>query len=327
MENRRLGRSNLEVSPLGMGCWAIGGPWQFLDIQGGWGEVDDFESIRAVQLAFDSGINFFDTAATYGTGHSESILGQSLADKRDEVIIATKFGFNVDEAARKVTYHAKTEDVITNLRAECEASLRRLNMDYIDLYQLHVWDYPLELAPQVRDTLEDLVHEGKIRYYGWSTDSVESARIFAEGEHCIAIQHDLNVVLDAPETLALCEQLNLASINRTPLARGALTGKYTRDTVFAKNDVRNDPWARDNILLPAFENLEAIRDILTSGGRTLAQGALAWIWARSNIAIPIPGMRTEAQVKDNAAAMDFGPLTTDQMRQIDELLERPTIPV
>ncbi|MBZ0295426.1 MAG: aldo/keto reductase [Anaerolineae bacterium] len=325
MENRRLGRSGLEVSPLGMGCWAIGGLWQFLDIQAGWGEVDDSESIRAIQYALDSGITFFDTAANYGTGHSERILGQALAGRRDKAVVATKFGFVVDEVGKKVTHHITPEAVITSVRAECEASLRRLNTDHIDLYQLHVWDYSLELAAELRELLENLVREGKIGYYGWSTDSVEAARVFSKGEHCVAIQHDLNVVLDAPEMITLCEQLDLASVNRTPLARGALTGKYTRDTAFAANDVRTDPWARDHILIPAFDRLDALRDILTSKGRTLAQGALAWVWARSSCTVPIPGMRTVAQVKDNAGAIQFGPLTADQMRQVDELLQRPVV--
>jgi aryl-alcohol dehydrogenase-like predicted oxidoreductase len=306
-----------------MGCWAIGGVFQYNNIQAGWGEVDDSESLRTIQQARESGITFFDTAAAYGAGHSERILGRAVAGWRHEAIIATKFGFSVDEAAKYVGYYPTPDQVIANVRAECENSLRNLGTDYIDLYQLHVNDYPLDLAVTLRETLEDLVREGKIRYYGWSTDSVEAARVFAEGEHCIAIQHDLNVVLDAPEMIALCEQMNLASINRTPLARGALTGKYTRDTVFAANDVRTDPWARDNILSPAFEHLDDLRDILTSGGRTLAQGALAWIWARSSSTVPIPGIRTTAQLHENAGALKFGPLTNEQMRQISDLLGRP----
>lgn len=322
MEKRTLGRSGLEVSPLGMGCWAIGGVWRFLDIPGGWGEVDDAESIRTVRAALDSGITLFDTAATYGAGHSEVILGKALGKRRDEVVVATKFGFDVNVETKHVTRYATDDEVLTNLRRDCEDSLRRLGMDWIDFYQLHVWDYPLEMAGELRDALEDLVRAGKIRYYGWSTDSVENARLFAEGEHCVGIQHDLNVVLDAPEMLALCEELNLASVNRTPLARGALTGKYSASTVFAENDVRTDPWAQENILAPAFEHLEALREVLTSSGRTLAQGALAWIWARSGMTLPIPGIRTEAQLQDNAGAMAFGPLTAEQMRQIDELLGR-----
>ncbi len=321
MNKRVLGRSNIEVSPLGMGCWAIGGVWQFLDIQAGWGEVEDAESIRTVQHALENGINFFDTAANYGTGRSEHILGQALAGRRDEVVIATKFGFNVNEAARHVTRYTTEADHVRYLRAECEASLRRLNIDCIDLYQFHVWDYPLEAAASLRDMLETLVQEGKIRFYGWSTDSVEAARVFAEGEHCVAIQHDLNVVRDAPEMLALCEQLNLASVNRTPLARGALSGKYNHSTIFPENDVRRDPWSHETFFVPALDRLDDLRDILTSGGRTLVQGALAWIWARSEQTIPIPGIRTVAQAEENARAMHFGPLTAEQMMQINALLQ------
>jgi len=320
MDKRVLGRSGIPVSPLGMGCWAIGGVWQFIDIQAGWGEVDDNESIRAVQHAFDSGINFFDTAATYGTGHSEHIVGKALGHLRDQVVIATKFGFNVDEKAKLAVRYKDADEVIQHLRADCEASLRRLNMDTIDLFQLHVWDYPIESAVALRDALETLVQEGKIRWYGWSTDSVESARVFAEGEHCAAIQHDLNVVKDAAEMLTLCKQLNMASVNRSPLARGALTGKYNKDTVFAANDVRNDPWSHETFFVPVLNHLEALRDILTSEGRSLTQGALAWIWGRSEVAIPIPGIRTVAQVSENAGAMEFGPLKPEQMQQIDELL-------
>jgi aryl-alcohol dehydrogenase-like predicted oxidoreductase len=317
---RKLGKSNIEVSALGLGCWAIGGIWQFLDIQAGWGAVDDSESIRAIQRALDMGVNFFDTAANYGTGHSERLLGQALAGKRDQAVIATKFGFNVNEAGKHVTHYDGGH--AGHVQAECEASLRRLNTDVIDLYQLHVWDYPVEQVGEMLDVLEKLVSAGKIRYYGWSTDSVEGARAFAQGEHCVAIQHDLNVINDAPEMLALCKELNLASVNRSPLARGALTGKYAKNTEFPQNDVRNDDWSMGKFFTPTLEHLDAIRDILTSEGRSLAQGALAWIWGRSEQTIPIPGFKTVAQVEDNAGAMRFGPLTADQIKEIDGLLGR-----
>lgn len=323
MNKRTLGRSGIEVSPLGMGCWAIGGIWQFLDIQAGWGATDDAESILALQHAFDKGITFFDTAANYGTGHSESLVGQAFAGKRDKVVIATKFGFNVNASAKHVTRYDHVEDVVKHVRAECEASLQRLGTDYIDLYQLHVWDYPLEPVPALLNELEALVREGKIRSYGWSTDSVEAAKRFAKGEHCVAIQHDLNVVKDAPDMLALCQQLNLASVNRSPLARGALSGKYTKDTTFGATDVRNDQWSMETFFVPTFARLDALREVLTSNGRTLVQGALAWIWARSEKTVPIPGIRTVAQAEENAGAMQFGPLSADQMRQIDELLRQP----
>ena len=317
---RTLGRSGLQVSAMGLGCWAISGPWTWLDGPGGWGDIDDNESIRAIHAALDLGINFFDTAANYGTGHSERVLARALEGKREKAIIATKFGFHVDEAAKRVTF--RQDDHLLHVRDECEASLRRLNTDVIDLYQLHVWDYPLEKVPAMVELLESLVSEGKICYYGWSTDSVEGARLFAEGKHCVAIQHDLNVVLDAPEMLKLCEELDLASVNRSALARGALSGKYTRDAVFPQNDVRNDSWSRDHFFAPTLSQLDAIREILTSNGRTLVQGALAWIWARSEKTIPIPGFKTVAQVEENANAMELGPLTSGQMREIDSLLGR-----
>jgi len=322
MENRTLGRSGIEVSPLGMGCWAIGGPWQWLDGPGGWGEVDDDESVRAVHAALANGVTFFDTAANYGAGHSEDVLGRALAGRRDKAVIATKFGFHVDEAAARVSFHADPRAVVRDLRADCERSLRHLGTDRIDLYQLHVWDYPRDLAVEVREALEDLVREGKIRAYGWSTDDADAARVFADGEHCAAVQHDLNVVRDAPEVLALCAEADLASINRSPLARGALTGKYEAGTVFAQDDVRADAWSRDTFFAPTFAALESVRDILTSGGRSLAQGSLAWIWARSPRTVPIPGIRTVAQAEENAGAMAFGPLSAEQLAQIDVLLGR-----
>src|SRR5512138_1297826 len=207
MFKRRLGRSGLEVSAMGLGCWAIGGPWDWLEADGstnpvGWGQVDDAESIRAIHYALEAGINFFDTAANYGCGHSERVLARALAGKRAQVVLATKFGFDVNETEKQVT--PRQDDHLLYVRAECEASLRRLNTDVIDLYQLHVWDYPIEKVPAMIELLESLVRDGKIRYYGWSTDSVEGARLFAHGRHCTSIQHDLNVILDTPGMIALC---------------------------------------------------------------------------------------------------------------------------
>jgi len=327
MEPRRLGRSNLTVSALGFGCWAIGGPWTISGPRtmngnaAGWGIVDDNESERAIRSALERGIDFFDTAANYGAGHSERVLGRALAGKRDQVVIATKFGFIVNEETKTVV--SDEDAVLRNLRQDCENSLRRLNTDHIDLYQLHVGAYPAAKAGFVRDLLEELVQEEKIRYYGWSTDIPESARAFAEGEHCVSIQHDLNVVQDAPEMLRLCEEFGLASINRTPLGRGFLTGKYNANSKFPENDNRSRQWFQEqsHTLLAG---LEAVREILASDGRTLAQGALAWIWARSKNTIPIPGIRTIAQVEDNAGALAFGPLDAKQMQCIEEFLGRQT---
>lgn len=316
---RHLGRSGIEVSAMGLGCWAIGGPWTFVDHAAGWGQVDDDESIRAIHCALDLGIKFFDTAANYGCGHSERILGKAIAGRRDKVVLATKFGYAVDEEKRIVTL---SDDVAGQIRQDCEASLRRLNTDYIDLYQFHVGDYDPAQAAKVRDRLEELVVEGKIRWYGWSTDNPEGARVFAQGRHCTAIQHILNVARDAPEILAICDEFDQASVNRTPLGGGVLLGKFTPDTTFPEDDVRHawnlrEGWGADRL-----RQIDAAREILTSNGRTLAQAALAWIWARSDRTIPIPGFKTVAQVKENVKATEFGPFTSEQAKQIDALFGR-----
>ena len=319
MERRLLGKSNLMVSALGMGCWAIGGPWTINGNPAGWGLVDDTESIRAIQRAMDLGINLFDTAANYGAGHSERVLGQAIAGKRDKVILATKFGYIVNEDQKTVV--SDDAVVVQNIRQDCENSLRRLGVDYIDLYQFHVNGFPPAEAALVRDALEELVSAGKIRCYGWSTDNPEGARIFAQGKHCAVVQHDLNVIQDTPEMLRVCDEYDLASVNRTPLGRGFLTGKYAADSKFAENDNRSRPGFQKSATA-YLDGLTAVREILASDGRSLAQGALAWIWGRSPRTIPIPGIRTIAQAEDNAGALAFGPVTADQMQQIERLLKR-----
>jgi aryl-alcohol dehydrogenase-like predicted oxidoreductase len=325
MMQRPLGSSGVQVSAIGMGCWAIGGPWLMRGNQAGWGDADDDESIRAIHRALELGVTFFDTAANYGSGHSERVLGRALAGRREQVVLATKFGYRVDEENKRVDFYdddPNSDQVVSRLRQDCAASLQRLGTDYIDLYQFHINNYSPAKAPAVRDALEELVAEGKIRFYGWSTDYPEGARVFAEGKHCVAIQHDLNVIMDAPKMLAVCEEFGLASINRSPLVRGAITGKYTADSKFQPNDLRHRDYFRQQWLGPTLEKLDALREILTSDGRTLAQGALAWIWARSARTIPIPGIRNVAQATENANAMHFGALSDDQMRQIEQLLGR-----
>ena len=323
---RILGRSGIVVSALGMGCWAIGGPFWSGDTPQGWGQVDDAESARAIQAALDHGINFFDTANVYGAGHSERVLGRALAGRRAQAVIATKFNAVFDETTRQVTGSDTTP---AGIRQACEASLRRLNTDYIDLYQFHANGFPAAEAGPVRDTLEALVKDGKIRAYGWSTDFPDRAEFFAQGPACTAIQLQLNVLDDNPAVIAVCERHNLAAINRGPLAMGLLTGKYTAASQPSADDVRGEKspewmkyFSHGRPSPQWLARRDAVRDILSSGGRTLAQGALAWLWARSPRTVPIPGFRTVQQVEENAGAMAFGPLAPAQMQAIDRLLER-----
>ena len=323
---RKLGRSGIEISALGMGCWAIGGPFWAGETAQGWGEVDDDESIRAIHRAMELGVTFFDTANVYGAGHSERVLARAFASRRTKVVIATKFNAVFDESTRQVT---GADSSPKGIRKACEDSLRRLETDYIDLYQFHDNGFPPEKAQPVRDTLEELVKEGKIRAYGWSTDFPKSAEFFAQGEKCTSIQLQLNVFESNPEVLAICEKYDLAAINRGPLAMGLLTGKYTAETKPSADDVRgvkSPEWMKyfkNGQPNPEFlKQRDAVRDILTSEGRTLAQGALAWLWARSPKTIPIPGFRTVTQVEENCRAMEFGSLNAAQMHEIDAILGR-----
>ncbi len=190
------------------------------------GEVDDQESIRAIHAGLDAGINFFDTAANYGTGHSEKILGKALAGKRDQVVIATKFGHIINEET-KIMY-GDDDQILANVRQDCENSLRRLNTDYIDIYQLHAAQYDPEKAVLLMEALEELVTEGKIRWYGWSTDTVDRAEVFAKGEHCTSVQFALNVAHDNPEMRQLCADTNWPGSTKARSAAASSPGGLTK---------------------------------------------------------------------------------------------------
>ncbi len=310
MLTRKLGRSGITVSALGLGCWAIGGPFWRGDQPVGWGEVDDTQSLAALARAVELGVTFFDTSDVYGCGHSERLLGQALQGKRDQVILATKFGNIFDEQTRKITGASGEPDFI---RRACEASLRRLHTDYIDLYQFHIGDYDIAKAGAVLETLEQLVTEGKIRTYGWSTDDPERAAFFARGDHCSAIQQRFNLFEGNTAVLELCETHNLASINRGPLAMGLLTGKFSHDSTLPANDVRHGWDLQQGEQANRIGRLDELRATLTSDGRSLAQAALGWLWARSSVTVPIPGFKTIAQVEENIGALAYGPLSSEQM--------------
>ena len=319
---RTLGKSGIQVAPMGMGCWAIGGPMTMQGMNLGWGKVDDAESKRALQKAHELGINFFDTADAYGMGHSEELIGDVLSKHRDELVIATKFGFVFNE--KEITGFDGSPDYIGKA---IDASLKRLKTDYIDLYQFHMADFDQEEAVKTRDALEGLVDAGKIKGYAWSTDKLENVELFAEGPNCIAVQQELNVFLGNQEIIDLCERQDLASLNRGPLAMGILTGKFNENSLLPEDDCRymvdqqGDPYYlffRDGKPVPELlEKLDAIKEILQSDGRTLAQGALAWIWAKSDKTIPIPGFKTVKQVEENVGAIEHGPLNNAQMDEIE----------
>jgi aryl-alcohol dehydrogenase-like predicted oxidoreductase len=328
MLKRTLGKSKLEVSALGMGCWAIGGPWDWTQpgqdpFPVGWGDTDDNESIRALHAASDLGVNFFDTAANYGAGHSEVLLGQAFKGKRNKVVIATKFGHIVNE--EKKTVYSAPNQILKNVRTDVENSLRRLQTDHIDIYQLHEGRYDAQLALELQVILEELVAAGKVRWYGWSTDVVDNARTFASGQnsaHCTSIQFQLNALADKPNMREVCAEFGLAGINKDPLHKGFLTGKFNASTTFPANDNRSDWDFSKSELQTKLKIVDAIRDILTSNGRTMAQGSLAYIWALDERMVPIPGFKSVKQVQENAGALEFGPLTAAQVKEIQTIVQK-----
>jgi len=312
---------------LGMGCWAIGGPFYAGDVPLGWGEVDDSESIAALHRALDLGIRFFDTASNYGAGHSEEVLGRAL-EGRDDVVIATKFGFATDPATKQATGAFADE---TFIRASVETSLKRLKRERLDLLQFHLNDFDPEQSDAVFDVLERLRAEGKIDAFGWSTDFSDRAARHAKRDGFVAIQHNMNVLSPATELLGVIEKHGLISIDRGPLAMGLLSGKFSPDKTIGEKDVRGAAldwmvYFKDGRVAPEFARmLDAVRELLRTDRRTLSQGALAWLWTKSERTLPIPGFRTVAQVQENAGALDKGPLPKAVADEIDVVLRSMSV--
>jgi aryl-alcohol dehydrogenase-like predicted oxidoreductase len=207
------------------------------------------------------------------------------------------------------------------VRKACDASLRRLGTDHIDLYFFHWKEYSPGLAADLVPVLEELVDENKIRYYGWSTPYVEQASVFTQGEHCTSMQCNYNIFERNPGMLAHCRENDLGTVARGPLAMGILTGKYSKDSRMPENDVRSSWNLKEGRIAQQLEMLEATRDILTRDGRTLPQAALGWLWALSPQVVPIPGFKTVKQMEENFSALEYGPLSQRQMQEIERVLK------
>jgi aryl-alcohol dehydrogenase-like predicted oxidoreductase len=300
-----------------MGCWGIGGYFYLPDGRvTGYGEIPNEQGIKTIETAIESGINFFDTADVYGVGNSERLLGSVIPEYRDDLVIATKFGTVFDIDQRKITGSNASSEYI---RTALNNSLDRLQTDYIDLYQLHINGYNLDKASQVRDTLEDLVGEGLIRSYGWSTDSVDRARIFIEGEHCTSIQYLYNIINRNDRMLELTKEAHVASILKGPLGYGLLTGKYRDDSTLPETHMWHGEDFSSGKIKIIRTKLEELKELLTEDGRTLSQAAISWLWANDPTMVPIPGAKSPQQIRENAATLDFGPLPQQKMSEIEHL--------
>lgn len=313
MNYRKLGKTGLQVSEIGMGCWAIGGA---VDVQGepaGWGTTDDATSLRALHVALDHGINFFDTADSYGCGHSEELLGKAFAGNRDDVIIATKGGNRVipDEGWRKDFSPEWISRAI-------DASLGRLRTDYIDVYQIHSpaadWTYTDELVA----VLDRACEAGKLRCYGVSVANVpQGLDILSGGKRCDVFQVVHNILQRKAEERLFPASLEagVGIITRVPLQSGFLTGKFSADTVFPPNDHRsrrNPP----EVVKDKVAKVEKLRPLAEARGTSLVRLALLYCLSPQAVSVVIPGAKTPEQIRDNAAASDEMPLTEEEISQI-----------
>jgi aryl-alcohol dehydrogenase-like predicted oxidoreductase len=314
MQTRKLGFSDLNLTTVGLGTWAIGGPWRW-----GWGPQDDTESIAAIQRALDLGINWIDTAPAYGLGHSEKIVGKAIAGRRDEVIIATKCGIRWNESTG-VPYNSLAAK---SVRYEAENSLRRLGVDVIDLYQIH-WPNPDAEIEEAWETIAELVREGKVRYGGVSNFSVSQLERVQPIHPVASLQPPYSMLRRdvEGELLPFCAANDIGVVVYSPMQAGLLTGKFTKARL---DGLPDGDWRRGNTfftepqLSANLELVEKLRPIAGRNGRPLAQLAIAWVLRRPELTSAIVGARRASQIKETAPAGDWT-LPAEDAAEINALL-------
>ena len=300
MKYRILGKTGLEVSTVGVGCWQMGG----LVGDSGWTGTTDEESIATIHRAEDLGVNLLDTAEGYGQGHSEEVIGRALKDRRDRYLIATK--------VRPVTDDSDEGKARQRIREACDGSLQRLQTDHIDVYQLHAVPHEKTMSV-VMDTLADLKREGKIRWFGISTNDTEAIRkLLALGE-LATIQVGFNLLnRSGEEALRLAASENLGSLIRVPLASGALSGRYfnTRPELDTQ-DRRRERFTSDQAVA-TFQRLEELLFLTEGNRRTMVQAALRFILDTEGVISVIPGAKSRPQLEENAGAAEVPSLTPEE---------------
>ncbi|MDW3223945.1 MAG: aldo/keto reductase [Paracoccaceae bacterium] len=313
-----------EILPLGMGCWPIGGAMFSGDASLGYTNTNDAESIRTIHAALDHGITLFDTAAAYGAGHADRLLARALKTRPDAKIVS-KIGIAIDEESKQLTFGDTTPDRILPAIDQC---LVRLDRGCIDMMLLHDNALPVPQAELVFDEMEKARQLGKIKAFGWSTDFSESAKKVAQRPGFGAVEHAMNVFVDVPQIQQVVKETGAIALIRSPLAMGLLSGKYGPGTAIPSDDIRAGSnlviqYFKDGQANPEFlEKLDAVRALLTTGGRSLVQGSIGWLWAKGQTNLPIPGARSVEQIEGIAGALEFGALPDDIMAQIDSLIPR-----
>lgn len=316
MKYRNFGRTGWQVSEISFGAWALGADW---------GYVSDEDALDALHAALDEGINFIDTADVYGDGRSERLIAQVLKERPEQVYVATKAG-------RRLNPHVASGYNAENLTAFVERSLVNLDVETLDLVQLHCPPTDVYYMPETFAVLDDLVQAGKIQYYGVSVEKVEEAIKAMEFPNVQSVQIIFNIFRQRPAELFfdLARQKQVGILARVPLASGLLTGKMTAQTVFTEDDHRN--YNRHGEAFDVGETfsgvdyavgLQAVEELrpLVPEGSTMAQFALRWILMFDAVSCAIPGAKNRRQAIDNATAADLPPLSNETMAQIKAIYD------
>ena len=318
MQTKQLGNTNLHLTRVGLGTWAIGGGnWKF-----SWGPQDDGDSIRAIHRALDLGINWIDTAPAYGLGHCEEIVGQALAERAQRPIVATKCGRCWDDQ-RQLFPRIKRESVL----AEAEASLRRLRVDTIDLYQIH-WPQPEEDIEEAWEAVSSLVSSGKVRYAGVSNFNRPQLQRIQPIAPVASLQPPYSMLVRGIEAdvLPYCGANRIGVIVYSPMQKGLLTGKVTRqwvDNLASDDHRRNDPQFQEPKLSRNLALVEQLKTIAARSRKTVAQLAIAWTLRLSEVTSAIVGARRPDQVDELVGAGDWQ-LSERDAQEVEQVLRMST---
>jgi len=318
MRYRRLGGTDVEVSEVGFGVWTVSTGW--------WGEVDDERSVRLLRRAYEEGINYFDTADTYGSGKGETLLNEAFGYMRDEVVISTKIGYDFYNYTKRRGQQERPQDWSEEfIRFALEQSLKRLGTDYVDFLQLHNTKMDAIENDALFELMEEFKREGKILAYGaalgpkigWLEEGIKAMR-----ERSInGVQMIYNLLEQDPgrDLIEAARETGTSLLVRVPHSSGMLEGKYTKDTTFAKNDHRRHrpkEW-----LLEGLQKVEQLAFLTESGERTLGQAALKFILSSPEVASTLPNIYDEEQLEEFAAAPETPDLTQEELARIEVLYE------
>ncbi|MGA2762399.1 MAG: aldo/keto reductase [Spirochaetia bacterium] len=315
MRKRKLGSQGPEITVIGVGTWAIGGGgWQY-----SWGKQDDRDSIAAIHRAIELGISWIDTAAIYGLGHSEEVVGRAVAGRRSKVMIATKCSRTWDAGRTAIQDNLSASSV----RAELEASLRRLGTDYIDLYQVH-WPRPEEQVEEGWAEIAKAVKEGKVRFAGVSNFSVGQIRRIHAIHPVTSLQPPYSMLRREAEKelLPFCRQNGIGVVVYSPMQMGLLSGAFSRDRMarLDADDMRSkSPFFTEPALSRNLALVDKLKPIARQAGRSMAELAIAWVLRRPEVTAAIVGARRPEQVGETVSAADWD-LTESEKAEIDALL-------